>query len=61
MGLSLEEGLLSRLGSIFLQFIASKEFLSVGAGTVRRLLGLSSLAVNSEMEVGLQQLSFITL
>lgn len=51
MGLSLEEGLLSRLGSIFLQFIASKEFLSVGAGTVRRLLGLSSLAVNSEMEV----------
>ncbi|XP_037724801.1 uncharacterized protein LOC119556574 [Drosophila subpulchrella] len=51
MGLRLEEGLLSRLGSNFLQFIASKEFLSVEAGTVRRLLGLSSLAVNSEMEV----------
>ncbi|XP_016946352.3 uncharacterized protein LOC108022019 [Drosophila biarmipes] len=51
MGLHLEEGLLSRLGSIFLQFIACKEFLMLAAGTVRRLLGLSSLAVNSEMEV----------
>ncbi|XP_070074363.1 kelch-like protein 7 [Drosophila takahashii] len=51
MGLQLEEGLLSRLGSIFLQFVASKEFLVVAPGTVRRLLGLNSLAVNTELEV----------
>ncbi|XP_016983417.1 uncharacterized protein LOC108047645 isoform X3 [Drosophila rhopaloa] len=52
IGLHLEEGLLTRLSSIFLQFVASQEFLLVGADTVRRLLGLSSLAVNTEMEVG---------
>ncbi|XP_016983416.1 uncharacterized protein LOC108047645 isoform X2 [Drosophila rhopaloa] len=51
IGLHLEEGLLTRLSSIFLQFVASQEFLLVGADTVRRLLGLSSLAVNTEMEV----------
>ncbi|XP_043660774.1 uncharacterized protein LOC122625021 isoform X2 [Drosophila teissieri] len=51
MGMRLEENLLERLSSIFLQFAASKEYLYLEADTVQRLLGLSSLAVNSEMEV----------
>ncbi|XP_026837253.1 kelch-like protein 6 [Drosophila erecta] len=51
MGMRLEECLLERLSCIFLQFAASKEYLDLGADTVQRLLGLSSLAVNSEMEV----------
>ncbi|XP_017051891.1 uncharacterized protein LOC108095323 [Drosophila ficusphila] len=51
LGLHLEEGLLTRLGSIFLQFAASKQFLLMDASPMRRLLGLSTLAVNSESEV----------
>ncbi|EDX02384.1 uncharacterized protein LOC6525441 [Drosophila yakuba] len=51
MGMRLVENLLERMSTLFLQFAASKEYLYLEADTVQRLLGLSSLAVNSEMEV----------
>ncbi|XP_017066768.1 uncharacterized protein LOC108104927 [Drosophila eugracilis] len=51
LGLHLEESLLSRLGSMFLLFVGSQEFLLLEMNTVKRFLDLPSLAVNSELEV----------
>ncbi|XP_070136335.1 uncharacterized protein [Drosophila bipectinata] len=51
LGIYLDDNLLGPLSTIFLQFAASLEFKQMEAATVKRLLAMDSLAVNSEMEV----------